>query len=370
MKKVFFCLLLLLPLCFVFSLSCHAAAPDILDDPLSDLSSSVSDEVLERMEKLGYDATQNTGVSFKNVLSLLFTEFSSALSAPLSACAVIVGVLVLSSALEGYTHSLRYTETRDVMSAVTSLMLCAALVTPIVGLIQRAAGVMADTASLMIVYVPIMAAVLCFGGRPVQAGGFCATVMAASQVIAQLSARVFPQLLCTYLAVSISCGLSGRMKLSGFSEMLGRFIRWSLGIVMALYSAVLTMQSAISRAGDTLASRAARMTLSSLIPLIGSAVSDAYKTIQGSMDLLRSGAGVFVILAVLVAFLPIVLQCVLWLTAVRLSGYAAEALGVAAPVRLLGVIGAVLSVLIALVISVMTVLLISTAVLIRAGGSS
>ena len=370
MKKVILCILMILPLCLFLSLSCRAAATDVLNDPLADLRGQASDEVLQKMEQYGWDDTLTSGVQFKDILSLLLSEFSSALSSPLSACAVIVGVLVLSSVLEGYTHSLRYTETRDIMAAVTSLMLAAALVTPLVALIRRAADVMADTASLMVVYVPIMAAILGFSGRPVQAGGYCATVMTASQVIAQLSSRVFPQLLCTYLAISISCGMSGRTKLGGVSELLGRFLRWGVGIVMALYSTILTMQSAIARAGDTVASRAARMTLSSLIPVIGSAVSDAYQTIRGSMDLLRSGAGVFVILATLVAFLPILVQCVLWLTAVRLSGYAAETLGVAAPVRLLGAIGAALSVLIALVVSVMAVFLISTAVLIRAGGAS
>ena len=372
MKKVLICILLLLPLCFAFSLSCRAAVPDALNDPLADLRSGVSDEVIAKMERIGYDGDVASGANLRlgDLLSLLFSEFSAALSGPLSACAVIVGVLVLASVLEGYAHSLRYTETRDIMAAVTSLMLVAVLIAPLVSLIRRATGVIADTASLMLIYVPVMAAIIGFSSHVIQAGGYCATVMAASQVIAQLAAHLFPQLLCTYLAVSVSCSVSGRLKMNGFSEMPGRFIRWFLGIVMALYSAVLTMQAAIARAGDTVASRAAKMTLSSLIPLIGSAVSDAYQTIRGSMDLLRSGAGVFVILAVIVAFLPVVVQCVLWLVTVRLSGYAAEALGVAAPVRLLTVVGSVLSVLIALVVSAMTVFLVSTAVLIRAGGAS
>lgn len=371
MKRVVICIILLLPLVFILSLPCRAAASLIPDDPIDDLRLQVSDEVIGKMEKLGYtgDITSGDNIGFREILSLLLSEFTSALSGPLSACAVIVGVLILSSVLEGYTHSLRYTETRDIMAAVTSLMLVSVLIAPLVSLIRHAGEVFSNAASLMLLYVPLMAAIIGFSGRLVQAGGYCATVMTASQVIAQLSAHLFPQLLCAYLAISISCGVSGRVKLSGFSELLGRFIRWFLGIVMALYSAVLTLQSAIARAGDTVASRAARMTLSSLIPLIGSAVSDAYKTLQGSMDLLRSGAGVFVILAILVAFLPIVVQSILWLLTVRVSGYAAEALGVTAPMRLLTVIGSVLSVLIALIVSVMSVFLISSAVLIRAGAS-
>lgn len=368
MRRVVICVLLLLPLCVILSPDCRAA---LSDDPIAALRAGVSDEVRAKMEDIGYDASAADGgsLSFGGVLSLLFDELSSAAGEPLSCCAVMIGVLILSSVLEGYTHSLRYTETRDIMAAVTALMISASLITPLIGLIRRTVGVISGTASLMLIYVPIMAGLLAFGGHPVQAGGACVSVMTAAQVIAQLSAHLIPQMLCAYLAIGVSCGVSGRVRLGGFCEMLGKFIKWFIGILMALFSTVLSLQSTIARAGDTVASRAARMTLSSAIPLIGSALSDAYKTIQGSVDLLRSGAGVFVILAVLIAFLPMIVQAFLWLAAVRLSGCAAEALGVAAPVKLFSAVASVLTVLIALALSVMTAFIVSTAVLIRAGGA-
>ena len=372
MKKIIVCLIILLALCFVFVPCCSAQTADLSEEALSGLNAAVSDEVREKMEKLGYDGDLTGGgsVGFRDFASLLLSEFASSLSGPLAGCALIIGVLILSSFLEGYTHSLRYTEMREVMTAVSSLLLSAVLVAPLTGLIRRSAAVITDTASLMLVYVPVIVGILCFGGHAVQAGGYCATVMTGSQAVAQLSARFVPRLLCAYLALCIACGVSGGVKLSGFCELLGRFIKWFLGIMMALFSMVLSLQSVIARAGDTVASRAARMTLSSLVPLIGSALSEAYKTVQGSVDLLRSGSGVFVILVLLVTYLPVLVQCVLWLVTVRLCGCAAEALGTAAPVRLLGTVASVLNVLIALVLSVMTAFIIATAVLIHAGGAS
>lgn len=369
MKRAAVCLLPILLLFCCFSLSCRAAAPE---DPIRELRGSLSDEVKEKMDRIGYDGelSAGAGVEFKDILSLVLSELSQGMSGPLSALAVMIGVLILSSLLEGTAHALRYTETRDIMAAVTSLMLSAVLIAPCVGLIRQSVGVIGDTASLMLVYVPAMAAIYAFGGHPIQAGGTCAGVMTAAQVIAQLSAHLIPQLLCSYLALSVSCGVSGRVKLNGLCELIGKFIKWFIGIMMALFSAVLSMQSVLTRAGDSVTSRAARLTLSSLIPLIGSSLSEAYKTIQGSFDLLRTGAGVFVILAVLIAYLPLLVQCVLWMMTVKISGYAAEALGVEAPAQLLSVIGSVLSVLLALIAGVMAVFIISSAALMHSGGAA
>ena len=366
------CAAAVLLLCFLFASRCRAGTLDDLNDSLSDLRGSVSDEVTQRLEAIGYDGgiTSVQNISLQGFFSQIAEDFSAALAGPLSSCAVIVGVIILSSLLEGYTQSLRYTETRDIMAAVTSLMIAAALISPLVSLIQRIVGVITDTSSLMLLFVPIMIGILSFSGHAIQAGGYYAAVMTASQVIAQLSSRFIPQLMCAYLGLSITSGVSGRVKLSGAAEMIGRFMKWFLIFMMTLFSAILSLQSVISRAGDSVANRAVRFTLSSLIPFIGSAVSEAYKTIQGSVDLLRSGAGVFVILAVIVAFVPVLIQVVIWLLTVNLSRCAAEALGVMTPASLLAAVSSVLSVLIALIVSVMSVFIISAAVLIRIGGAS
>ena len=370
MKKIILCGLFLLSLFVLWPPECLAASA--VPDPMDQLRSGVSDEVLEKMRAMGADHTSGAvpSVSLTGVFSLFVSELASALGGPLSGAAVAVGALILAAVAEGYTHQLRYTETRDVMAAVTALVISASLITPLVGLIRRSAGVISANASLMLIYVPIMAGLIAMSGHPIRATGACASVMTASQVVSQLSARLFPQAMCAYLAIGVSCGVSGRMRAGGLCELLGKFIKWLLGVVMTLFTAVLSLQSFTSAAGDTLASRAARLTLSSLIPLIGSSLSEAYKTIQSSMDLLRSGAGVFVILALLTAYLPIVLQAFLWLMSVRVCGCVAEALGVESPVALLNAVGSVLTVLIALMFCVMAVFVISTALLIRVGGAA
>lgn len=372
MRRVLLCAGVLVLLCLVFSVRCRAATLDTLEDSLDGLRENVSDEVWERMRALGYDGdlASLSGIGVRDVLSQVGDELLAGMAGPLSSCAVIVGVILLAALLEGYTHSLRYTETKDVMAAVTSLMIASTLIAPLVSLISRTVGVIGDTATLMLAYVPIMIGILSFSGHAVQAGGSCTVVMTASQAVAQLAAHFVPQVMSAYLGLSVAAGVSGKVRLNGICEMIGRFLKWFLIFMMTLFSAVLSLQSMITRAADTVATRAVRFTLSSLIPLIGSAVSEAYQTIRGSVDLLRSGAGVFVILAICAAFLPILVQVMLWLVSVNISKSIAETLNVSSPASLLSSVATALGVLTALVICTMSVFIISTAALIRTGAAT
>ena len=352
--------------------SCKAGTLDGFDDALSQLDDSLSDDVQDRMERLGYDGdvASVSGIGLPELLGELGDTLSQGIAGPLSALAVVMGVMILSSLLDGYVHSLRFTDMKDIMAVVASLMTAAVLTVPIVELIRNSVEIISGASSLMLIYVPIMIALLSFSGHVIQAGGYYATVMTASQAVAQLSAHFIPQVMCAFLAISVASGLGDGDRLRGVCEMLGRFIKWTLGIMSTLFAAVLSLQAVMAGAGDTVATRAVRFTLSSVIPIIGSAISEAYKTLQGSVDLLRSGAGVFVIIAVIIAFLPVLVRTVLWLLTVNLSRCAADALGVERSAALLSSVSSVLGALTAVIICSASVFTVSTAVLISIGGSS
>ena len=222
----------------------------------------------------------------------------------------------------------------------------------------------------MLIFVPVLIGIYSFSGHIAGAGAYSVTVMTACQLISQLSSRWLAPLLSSFLALSITSGISLRIKLRSLCDMLYRFIKWVLVFTMSLFTAVLSLQSAVSGAADTLANRAVRLTLSSLIPIVGSAVSEAYKTINGSVNVLRSGIGIFAVIAVMVTFIPVILRAALWLLSINASKCVAEVLGVEGPAELLSSVGSALSLVIALSVCVMTVFIISASVLMNIGGAS
>ena len=110
--------------------------------------------------------------------------------------------------------------------------------------------------------------------------------------------------------------------------------------------------------------------MSSFIPVVGAALSEAYKTVQGSVNILKHGIGIFVIFAVAAVFLPVIMKLTLWSFSVSVCKSVSVMLSLSVPTRMLSGVSTVLSVLLATLICIMALFIISTALIITAGGYS
>lgn len=372
MKKL---LLILSLLTFMCLLSPRVSAAEIhqFDNSIEELKNTVDDETSDNMEKLGVsdiNITSLKDVSVCETISLIGDMIAENASGPFSSCVILIAVILLASLLESYTFSLRYVDTKDVLNVVSSLMIILTLVTPVTQLIQTAVAAIKGTASTMLLYIPIMMGIMAFGGHVVSSGAYYTTVMAASQGISLLSSSFFAPIMNCLLAVSVTCAISDRVKLSGVCELIAKTLKWTITFVMTIFAALLSVQGIASNAADSVASKAVRFSLSSFIPIVGSSVSEAYKSIEGSLNLLRSGVGVFVIIVIILTFLPVILQILLWQFSVMIAKTAAELFNVTATVTIMNAVSSVLSVMLAIIASITSVFVISSGVLLSIGGGA
>jgi stage III sporulation protein AE len=373
MRRVLICFAVIMIGITVFAPKAKAEGLSVFDSEIEALRDSLSDEVREKMDALGMEGDDLSAASVPNLtdlLTLLTEELAQAIRSPLSSCVIAIAMMALASLLEGCTFSLRHTDMKEILSVVTALLLTGTLASPIAGLITHAVSVIRAGAGVMLLYLPLMLGIMSFSGHAVSAGGYYTTILTASEAASQLSARFLTPMLNGYLAISVASSFGGRIRLHSICELLYSLIRWALIFVMSLYTAVLSLQSVMANAADTVAVRAARFTLSSFVPMVGGAISEAYRTISGSAELLRSGAGVFVITAMMVAFLPIIVRIVLWQAALKLSFCAAQMLGTESPAALLSSLSMTLSAMLAVTVSFGAVFIISTAALMQIGGAA
>ena len=226
-----------------------------------------------------------------------------------------------------------------------------------------------NASNLMLAYIPVTALLLTASGSIAGSAAYYASVIGLGEGVLQLSSRVIIPFIYMLLGICIAGGVSSGVNLGGFSRTLSKASKWLLGFMMALFSAVLGIRQVLSNSLDSVSGRAARFAVSSFVPVVGSAIGEALKTIQGSVSVLKSGVGVFVIIALAVTFLPLLLRAMLWIFTLWIGRCAADVMNLPQGSRMLGSLSEVLSVLVALLICVMTVYLISTALVFTIGGS-
>ena len=132
---------------------------------------------------------------------------------------------------------------------------------------------------------------------------------------------------------------------------------------MSIFAALLTLQGIIATAGDTAGTKAVKLAISSFVPLVGSAISDAYQTVYSCMKLLKSGIGVFAVIGIALVFVPVIIDCVLWIMTINVCASISDIFGMKNQSILLRSCGKVIGTLLAILFSCVVVFIISTAII-------
>lgn len=110
--------------------------------------------------------------------------------------------------------------------------------------------------------------------------------------------------------------------------------------------------------------------IGSFVPVVGGALEDAFGTVQSCVKLLKSGVGAFGLLAGAFIFLPVILECVLWILTLSACSAIGEIFALKEITTLLKATTKVLETMLAIILCSMTVLMISTVLILVIGGGS
>lgn len=106
------------------------------------------------------------------------------------------------------------------------------------------------------------------------------------------------------------------------------------------------------------------------VPVVGGLIGDATGAVQASISLLRSGIGAFVLLALLITFMPLLIEAAVWIGVLYLASVSAQLFGLG---RLSGMFTAcksVMQILFACLISSGMILTVCAGVILSVGGAA
>ncbi len=373
MKKsvTFIIVFVILLLGSLLSVSAEEADTSVEYD-FSELYESLSNEVRQSMINIGADSADAfilSELSFDSIMSEIQATAAENVQSPLSGLISIIALLLICSMLSAYQSSLS-PDVGATLNTASALCITCAVLTPAIGTISSACDIIINASNLMLAFVPIAGMLMVSSGQPFASSAYCASVIAAGQGVARAAEYIVLPFLNMFLGLSISGGISPNINLKGFTTLISKVFKWFLAFSMTVFTSVLGIKQLVTNSLDNVSGRTVRFALSSFVPVVGSALSEAYRTVSGSVSVLKSGLGVFVILAVAVTFLPIIIQCFLWAVALNTGKATAEVMGLNQSAQLLEGISSVFSVIIAVVLCVMTVYIISAAMVLVIGSGS
>ncbi len=278
------------------------------------------------------------GVSLRELLPLL---------------AQICGVLVLSAVLGALSEHLGG-GTGQAFSFCSVTVLALLVLRRSVTGVTRLRAWFDTLATLAGSMLPMMGTLYALGGN-VRAAAANHGVLSVFLSVAQvLCSRAVLPVAGVCLVLALSDALTGKAVLKPLGNLIKRTFTLGISFLMLLLSFLLGLQTTLAAGSDTLALRTVRFAAGSFLPVVGGSVSEAMKTVAGSIGYLRTLAGTGGILVLFLFFLPTFLTVLLTRVVFLLAGALAELLGVKGEGRILGELASVYGYFLAVIAAVFT----------------
>lgn len=121
-------------------------------------------------------------------------------------------------------------------------------------------------------------------------------------ILNSLVSRLIVPMVYIFLFFSVAyCGLNEEI-MKKFADALKNVLSWLLKTLLIVFTTYMSITGVISGTTDAAALKAAKVTISTVVPVVGGILSDASESVLVSMGIMKNAAGIYGILAVLAVF--------------------------------------------------------------------
>lgn len=147
--------------------------------------------------------------------------------------------------------------------------------------------------------LPVMTtAMAAQGGVTASAALYTGTVI-FDTVLSDLITRVLIPMIYLYLALAAACAALGEDMLKQLKGSMKWLMTWSLKTILYVYTGYISITGVVSGTTDAAALKAAKLTISGAVPVVGGILSDASEAVLVSAGTVKNAVGIYGLFAII-----------------------------------------------------------------------
>ena len=336
---------------------------------LEDLGSDTYD-LLDELGLTTFDYNTLVNFSISDFTNSVKDILKGAAQTPLEACIVILVFIIISSFFQNLKSTMIDSEMSTLFSTVSALIIAVVLAIKMKTTISLACSSIAICADFIYAFIPVFCVIVATSGNTVAAFSTNTLLLSLAQTLNYISKNIFVPLTNCFLSIGICAGLRSELNLKSLLAFMKKYITTGISVCAAAFVSVLSIKTAVAARADAIGLRSIRFAINSVVPVIGSAISEGLLSIQSYSSLIRSSVGVVGIIAVVLVFLPAIIEVVFWRFFLLLSSIISDVLGDKSVTLVLKAFCDAMLIMNVILILSMVTTIISIGILIAAKGST
>lgn len=284
-----------------------------------ELLGNSANEVLEELGIQDFDYDKITALDAKTCLNVLLRLVKNNFSEPLKDCLLILCFTVLSAFLSGFSDNGLVFSNTSVYSTAASLVIAVLISVQCADTISIACTTVEVCSDFIYAFFPAFLVIITVSGGALTSVSTNSLLLSLAQGLNFISSNLFVPLINCFLALSICSGIRSELNIDGALRVLRRTLISFISFCAGAFVAVLSIKTAVASRADALGLRSMRFAINSVVPVIGSAISEGLLSIQSYSSLIKSSVGIVGIIGVFALFLPALINVVGWRISLSVS---------------------------------------------------
>ena len=299
--------------------------------------------------------TENFGEGFREMLQSAVQNIHPYLVEASRVNLSVIAVVMMIAILKTFSDPIKRTAELAGTTALAAILLLSAN-----SMIRLGADTVTEISEYGKLLLPAMtAAMAAQGGITASAALYTGTAV-FNAVLGNLISHLLVPMVYLFLALATAGSALGEDTLKRLRDLIKNCVSWCLKTILTVFTTYMSITGVVSGTTDAAALKTARVTISSVVPVVGGILSDASEAVLVSAGLMKNAAGIYGIFAVMAVFLLPFLRIGAQYLLLKFTASVCAVFGAKSTTELIGDFSAAMGLLLAMTGSVCLLQLIST----------
>ncbi len=373
MKKIITFIVVIISLTFSFNFVVFSAdySLDVIEDEISrSLEDIMEDDLKDALSALGIDDISFESiynVSLSSILNYFSPEIKNKAENILKSFVLLFSLIMILSVFAVVLNGSKNEKLISFLAMALIMTMTAQLSGRI---LNSCLSVMKLSGNFMVSFVPILTLIIALSGNPTGALTYNTAVLGFAEILNWSLNGVLVDVMGCFFCLSIAFSMNDAMNVGRLVNAVNRAVSFFFGIAGTMFASFLSFKNIMAVSADSLSVKGIRFLLSSLVPIVGSSISEAYSSVLGSISLIKSSVAVIGIIGVAIINLPVIIETLLVYISFLFLSYISEVTGLSAVSDFFKAVSAGIRIILLAAIFEIFLLVISTGIMLtfKSGG--
>ncbi len=279
-------------------------------------------------------------------------------------------VIVINSICKAILENLGNEETTKIVYTLQYLMVVILVSTSLVSILKITGEAIDKLVNFMNLLVPLFTTLVLATGSIATTNMAQPILLFIINFIGNFSNNFLIPILLISCVLSIISNISERVQITGMAKFLRSSIVWCLGIILTIFTSVISLEGTLSASVDGLTAKTTKAAVTNFIPVVGKILGDATETVLGCANILKNTVGIIgVIIITGIVLLPII-KIAIFTVCFKLTSSVGSIVADAKIVKLISEIADTYKILLAILFAVSVMFIIGITLVLKISNSS